>query len=121
MSDPTRTHTVDVEEADPKSSSTILVGVVGSVLLVVLVILLETMYFRTAQVEHERKIIAEQPQQLRALQAKQRELLGGYRIVDAGQQTVAIPIERAMELVVDEAQRNDGRMPAPGGADAQGN
>jgi hypothetical protein len=119
MSDPT--HTMDIEEADPKSSSTILVGVVGSVLLVVLVILLEALYFRTAQVEHERKIIAEQPQQLRALQAKQRELLGGYRIVDAGQQTVAIPIERAMELVVAEAQGNNGRVPAPGGTDPQGN
>jgi hypothetical protein len=121
MTDPLQQSTIDVETADPKSGPTLLVGIVGAVVLVVVVVLLETLYFRTAQSEFERKVIADGAQELRSVQAEQRELLNGYRIVDAGQGVVAIPIERAMELVVEEARRNDGRVPPPGHAAGQGN
>ena len=46
---------------------------------------------------------------LRETRAEQEARLGTYRWVDRGAGVVAIPIERAMELLVEEARREGGR------------
>jgi hypothetical protein len=94
---------VSPEESDPRSSSTLIVGAVGIVLLVVIVILLEVLFYDTAEMEYQRKVVAEQPQELRLLQAEQREKLNSYHWVDRENGVVAITIERAMEIVVQES------------------
>ena len=91
---PDELQTVSPEESDPRSSSTLIVGAVGIVLLVVVGILLEVLYYDTAETEFQRKIVAEQPQQLRLLQAEQRERLN----------RAEVPIEDAMKLVVESAK-----------------
>lgn len=100
---PDELQTVSPDESDPRSSSTLIVGAVGIVLLVVVVILLEVLFYDTAETEYQRKVVAEQPQQLRLLQAEQRDRLNAYRWVDRENGVVALPIERAMELVVKES------------------
>jgi hypothetical protein len=100
---------VDPDESDPKSTPTLLVGVVGMILLMVIVLLVEVLYYRTSQAEIERKVIAEQPLELRQVQAEQLEQIHSYRWISQADGVAAIPIDRAVDLVVEESQ--SGRKP----------
>ena len=88
---------VEPDQSDPKSAPTLLVGAVGMILLMVIVLLVEVLYYRTSQAEIERKIIAEQPLELRQVQAEQLEQLGSYRWVSEPDGVAAIPIDRAID------------------------
>lgn len=90
---------------DPSSSNTLIVGLVGAVLVFVICVLLQVVYYRTFEHERRAKIINQQPEELRRLQVEQAEQLHGYRWVDKEAGVVAIPIDRAMELVVDDYDR----------------
>lgn len=98
---------VGPEERDPKSVTTVLVGAVGIILLAVVIILLQVLYYRTAEAERWRKVVSQQPEELRRVQAEQLDQLNSYRWVDEQGEVVAIPIERAMELLVKEAQAGE--------------
>lgn len=95
-------HAAAADEDDPRGSATFLVGLIGAIVVLVVVLGLETLYYRTVERENERKVLAEQPEQLRHLQAEQLRMLNEYRWVDQPNQVVAIPIERAMQLVAEE-------------------
>lgn len=101
--------TVEMDDSDPKSTPTLLVGVVGMILLMVIVLLVEVLYHRTTQAEIYRKVISEQPLELRQAQAEQLEQLNSYRWVSEPEGVAAIPIDRAIDLIVEEAQT--GRKP----------
>jgi len=107
--EPTTRETIDPDQSDPRSAPTVLVGGVGLVLLAVIVLLLEVLYQRTSQAEVYRKVVSEEPQELRQLQAEQLEQLNGYRWVDQSQGVVAIPIDRAVDLLVEEARRGEAK------------
>ena len=92
------------EERDPKSSSTLVVGGVGVILLAVVIILLQVLFYRTSEAERWRKVISQQPEELRRVQAEQLDQLNSYRWIDEQNGVVSIPIDRAMELVIQEAQ-----------------
>jgi len=109
MSDDARTATVTHDDADPQATPTLLVAAVGVALLVVVVLLLEVLYQRTAAAEQVRKVISEQPLELRSVQAEQTDRLSHYRWVDEKAGVAAIPIDRAMDLVVEQANRSAGR------------
>lgn len=104
MPDRETSPSVDLDESDPKSAPTFLAAGVGTIVLVIVVLLLEALYHRTAEAELYRKVIAEQPQELRSVHARQLEQLQGYRWIDQTNGIAAIPIDRAIELVVEEAQ-----------------
>jgi len=113
MHDDVRTADTPGDDPDPRPTPTFLVAGVGVALLVVIVLLLEVLYHRTAAAELQRKVIAEQPLELRAVEAEQLEQLSRYRWVDEAAGRAAIPIERAMDLVVDEANRSRRAAAAP--------
>jgi len=94
------------EERDPKSGSTLIVGAVGVILLAVVIILLQVLFYRTSEAERWRKVVSQQPEELRRVQAEQLDQLNSYRWIDEQNGVVTIPIDRAMELVVREAQQN---------------
>jgi hypothetical protein len=100
---------VEADQSDPKSTPTLLVGAVGMILLMVIVLLVEVLFHRTTQAEIYRKVISEQPLELRQVQAEQLDQLNDYRWVSQPDGVAAIPIDRAMDLVVEEAQA--GRKP----------
>jgi hypothetical protein len=101
--------TVETDDSDPKSTPTLLVGAVGMILLMVIVLLVEVLFHRTSEAEIHRKVISEQPLELRQVQAEQLEQLSGYRWVSEPEGVAAIPIDRAIDLVIEEAQT--GRKP----------
>lgn len=92
------------EERDPRSAMTLVIGAVGVVLLAVLVILLQALFYRTAEAERWRKVVSQPPQELRQLQAGQLDRINSYRWIDEPNGVVAVPIDRAMELVLEEAR-----------------
>jgi hypothetical protein len=93
-------------DTDTNAGSIVAVGLIGSILLVVVVVALEALFGHAAEAEARRKVVAVGNEALRGYTAEQLQKLRGYRS-DPATGAVAIPIERAMELVVQES--------APGG------
>jgi hypothetical protein len=103
MRDPAPSHTIDLADSDPKSGPTAVAAAVGTLVLVAGVFWIEALYRETAEAERERKVVSQEPAELRTVEAAQIDQLHGYRWVDRSQGVVAIPIERAMELVIQDA------------------
>jgi hypothetical protein len=87
---------------DPRSSLTLIVGVIGAVIVFLICVLLQALFVATSRAEQQRKIWDTQPAELRSINAEQLERLNDYRWVDQQAGVAAIPIERAMELVVED-------------------
>lgn len=100
-------------DTDTNAGSIVAVGLIGSILLVVTVVALEALFGHVAQAEAQRKVVAVGNAELRGYTAQQQERLRGYRAVDPAGDTVTIPIERAMEIVVRESAA---QAPRPGGS-----
>jgi hypothetical protein len=92
------------EGADPKVGITLVVGALGVILTVVIILALQVLFYRTAQREFVTKVVEVGSEKLRNAESAQREMLEGYRWVDRENGVVALPIERAMELIVEESQ-----------------
>lgn len=87
---------------DPNTPVTVVIGIVGAILTFVVIIALQAVFFQVERAELRRKSDEAQPEDLARFRAEQAELLHGYRWVDQSAGVVAIPIGRAMELVVRE-------------------
>ncbi len=90
---------------DPSSSRTVLVGFIGTVLLFVIIVALQALFYTVERKEFERKVLNEVPEELASLRARQIENLNAYRWVDKASGVVAIPIDQAMRIIVSEAHR----------------
>jgi hypothetical protein len=97
------------EGGEPNTPLTALVGIVFAIVLFVLVVFLQAFFYQDQQAENARKAVAVAPQELSQLVSQQLGELHGYRWVDEKTGVVAIPIGRAMELVV----RDGGGSPWP--------
>ncbi len=109
------------DEREPNAPLTVVAGIVGAVLLFVLVVVLQAVFYRAEQAEVERKGAGAPNDELAQVRAQQQELLEGYRWVDEKQGLVRIPIQQAMALVVareEQGGQGVGAGPA-GGAPAR--
>jgi hypothetical protein len=97
------------ETGEPNTPLTALIGVVFAIALFALVVSLQALFYRQESEENARKVGAVAPEELSRLKAQQLETLHAYRYVDPKAGVVAIPIDRAIELVV----RDGGRSPWP--------
>lgn len=93
------------DEGDPESLPTAVILVAGTLLLVATVLFLQGLFEAQNRKEFERKVVAEKPQELRDLRAAQTQVLNSYRMVDPKAGTVAIPVDRAVELLIEESKR----------------
>ena len=80
------------------------IGLVAILLLVAFVLFLQVVYYQ-ADAQQEEKAIAQQPVELIDLKTQQQARLASYAWVDAKKGTVAIPIDRAMTLVLADLTR----------------
>lgn len=85
---------------DPRTSSTLLVSLIGTILLLAVIVLAQVMFYDVQRVEDITKVEQAEPQALLQLQAEQLAQITTYRIVDAKEGIVAVPIDRAIELYV---------------------
>jgi hypothetical protein len=81
----------------------VVIGVLFAILTFVLIVLLQAWFYQQQVKENLAKVVAPDPQELTAVMAQQQAELHSYRLIDGEQGIVAIPIERAMELIVQEA------------------
>jgi hypothetical protein len=88
-----------IETADPDALTTATVGIVGTILVIVVVVFVQGLYESQHRAEFGRKVVAEAPAELRSLRAAQRTKLQAMGWVDKQNGIVAVPIERAMELL----------------------
>jgi len=88
---------------DPDVSASVLVGVVGAILLFVIIVGLQALFYRMDESERSRKVYEQPDQALQQLDADQLAALTSYGWVDQQRGVVRIPIERAMQLVVEES------------------
>ncbi len=88
-------------EGDPKTGLTLVVGIVGVLLLVMIIVGLQAVYY---DVENDivAEIYAEPSLDVKLVKAQQLEVLNSYGWVDREKGVVRIPIDRAMELVIAE-------------------
>ena len=84
------------------------VGLLSVILTIDTIIGLQALYYWQLDRAETSEDLYQRPPKLEALLAVQRPRLTDYRIVDAKKEIVAVPIRRAMELVVMElSQRGD--------------
>jgi hypothetical protein len=88
------------DNGDPKVSTTVFVGLLGTVMLVAVMYFASALYDLAQYREIERKIYAARAPEYDALRAEQQANLSTYRWVNQQEGVVAIPIERAIELTV---------------------
>jgi hypothetical protein len=87
---------------DPKSSTTLIAGLIGAIGLLVIVVAAQVLFYNVQRHEDERKLYAVKPRELADLQAAQLAQINGYRYVDRQKGAVAIPIDDAIRLYVGE-------------------
>ena len=95
-------------DADIHISSIVFVGVIGSVLIIVIILLLKALYYQTLEAERQLKLGKGIDVALSDLRGKQLEQIGQYRWVNAHAGKVGIPIEDAMQIVWQEQAAGSG-------------
>ncbi len=85
---------------DIRTSTVALVGVTGALVIFAIVTAIEVLYYHTAARQFQDKQVDQPSIELRDTTARQQARLAEYRWMDPGQGLVALPIERAMQLVV---------------------
>ena len=103
------------DHEDPVAGPTWLVGILGAILLVVSLLGLTALYYNVKAEELEGQVIGLERLEVLELRRQQEALLAGsprwIKRDEQGEEIEAfiIPIERAMELVVEEAGTRDTR------------
>ena len=87
---------------DPNVQLSALVGILGSILLFVIIVGLQALFFKMQEDELRLKVYSQPYEELRSLDAQQLEELNSYGWVDQQAGVTQIPIDRAMELTVRE-------------------
>jgi hypothetical protein len=91
-------HVSHVDPSEPDAFQLMFIGALGAILVVVAVFVVQGLYDRRRNYEFGRKIVAETPRDLK--QAREEQLAKFEpRWIDREHGVVAVPIERAMELV----------------------
>ena len=80
----------------------ITIGLLLVVLTFVLILLVQGWFYQAQTEEYVRKVIEPRAEELGTAVAEQQAALNEYGVVDQAKGQVAVPIERAMELVVRE-------------------
>ncbi|MCX7016654.1 MAG: hypothetical protein NTW86_29540 [Candidatus Sumerlaeota bacterium] len=87
---------------DPDAAVTVAIGVIGALMIFLLIVALQILYYHTQDQELAALVYSRKPEELSLLRAKQEELLHSYRWIDQAKDVAGIPIERAMELALND-------------------
>ncbi len=93
---------------DPSAVRTAYVTAIFVAVVVITVIALTAYFGRVASEEADTKVVQPESTWLQTLRAEQRARIEEYRWVSPDSGVVALPIERAMELVAAELARKGG-------------
>ena len=93
------------DHEDPLAGPTWTIGIIGVILLAVTLLGLAALFYSTADGEIDEKVLSVAGGTLDEMEAEQEARLTGVRLEKRveGEDSLVIPIERAMELLVEEA------------------
>ena len=89
---------------DPNVAASAVVGIISAILLFVIIVMLQALFFRAEHREMERKVYSQPYQALQQADADQLGLLNSYGWVSEREGIVHVPINRAMELIAAESE-----------------
>jgi hypothetical protein len=95
----------ETSHTDPSSLWTVVVGVIGFLIVAIFIIGIQAIFYQTENREIQEKIVSQAPARLTSIRAEQESHLNSYKMIDSNSGVVAIPIDRAMELVVEDYRR----------------
>ncbi len=95
-----------VRYEDPNVPLSAVVGLVGAVLLFVVIVGLQALFYSMQRKEMAKKVTSQPYQALQQLDADQLERLNSYGWVNQAKGVVHIPIDRAMEMVASERSKD---------------
>ena len=87
----------------------VLTGVVSAILLFVVIVAMNALLLSVKAAEVERKSTGSLPEMLSRNTNREMALLHEYRWIDEKGGVVRIPVERAIEIMVEKAAREGGR------------
>ncbi|MBU0982690.1 MAG: hypothetical protein KKA42_02400 [candidate division Zixibacteria bacterium] len=100
------------EKRDVNVNKVVFIGVM-SIIIVVVAIFFVVDYFSVAREEvFQDMVLNPKSVPLRELRAREEEELNSYKVLDSTRNEYRIPIARAMELMADEAYREQTTSPA---------
>lgn len=101
---------MQTKDDDPRARNTAVAGIIGALLVFVIIVALQALFYNAEEQERVAKVYGQAPEELTRLRAQQLEQINSYRWVDPENGLVKIPIERAMELEAREiGTRQDAR------------
>jgi hypothetical protein len=90
---------------DPSASMTIVVGVIGTILLLAVIVFAIVLFQVGARSEFERKVVQAAPREIAQIRSQQLSEVSQTKYVDQTQQHVQIPIEEALPLFAEIVKR----------------
>ena len=110
------------QNGDPKTSTTVLIGIASIILLLVVVVFVIALFQNVQYLQTVQKIYDRPYAEVRTLHAQQQENLYSYRWINKQAGVVGIPINQAITLTVRDLkagrQPNTIQQPAGGPASA---
>ncbi len=97
---------VDYERRDANPRKIIIATVSLLAVVVVMIIFLAELFTMTVEKQVTEAVLKPPSAQLRDIRVKEQEILNNYKVIDAAKGVYQIPIERAMQLVAEEAYRS---------------
>ena len=94
---------MDESKRDPNWFWTFFVGLIGTIILVLIVVGLQTWFYAYEKEEFTEKVVKQDYAELASMVKTQKENLNVYRWVDPASGVVSIPIQVAMEEIVRES------------------
>ena len=90
---------------DPQAKMTLYVGFLGVIATVVSIIVVHGVYYGVEGSIEEAQVLNAQIEELDELQAAQQKWVNEYRWIDKEKRIVGIPIDQAIEKVIEEERR----------------
>jgi len=94
------------EKRDIPAGKIITFGILGAVLIIVMLVIVTNMFFTESEKMVEDVVLKPQSVAIRELRARETEELNSYKLLDPEKGIYQIPIDRAIELMADEAYRD---------------
>ncbi len=91
-----------IEEDKLDTPMIALVGLASVLFLIIIVVLMQSWYYSVERTERFQKIISQPPVEYTKLVSEQQEQLNSYKWIDQKNGVVQIPIDLAMEKVVQD-------------------
>ncbi len=91
------------EEKDVNVRKVFIYGLAGILILIVLLVIMNEIFIASTDSHIYQSVLVPESPELREIRAQELKMLQGFRVIDEQQGVYQIPIERAMEIIADEA------------------